>query len=102
MSERIAKLEGAFEGLKASMDSTRWMIGVLSAVTLAGFAFFGAQLVRLDTKVDAIPAKLSDEFRAMRAETAAQTSAIANSITAARQSPRVIVVPAQSDSQQHR
>jgi hypothetical protein len=95
LSERLAKLEGAFEGLKSSMDSIRWGIAVLSAITLAGFAFFGAQLIRLDSRIDAIPTKLSDEFRAMRAESAAQTSAIANSITAAKQQqPQVILLPA--------
>ena len=38
---------------------------------------------------------LAEEFRAMRAEMSAQTSAIAGSITAARQAPpQVLLVPA--------
>ena len=50
----------------------------------------------LNAKIEAIPQRLSDEFRAMRAEMAAQTSAIANSITATRQvqpAPQIIVIP---------
>jgi hypothetical protein len=48
----------------------------------------------LNAKVDAIPAQLREEFRAMRAEMAAQTSAIANSITATRQvQPQILVLP---------
>jgi hypothetical protein len=71
---------------------------------IGGFSFLGFQLNRLQGRVDrvetaiaAIPARLSDEFRAMRAEMAAQTSAIANSITAVREAqpppPQIIVVP---------
>jgi hypothetical protein len=72
---------------------------------IGGFSFLGFQLNRLEGRVDrvetavaAIPARLSDEFHAMRQEMAAQTSAIANSITATRQAqplpPPVIVIPA--------
>ncbi|HTT81668.1 MAG TPA: hypothetical protein VMF86_18540, partial [Stellaceae bacterium] len=68
------------------------------------FSFLGFQLNRLEGRMDriemavnAIPAHLSDEFHAMRSEMAAQTSAIANSITATRQAqpppPQIIVIP---------
>jgi hypothetical protein len=78
---------------------------------IGGFSFLGFQLNRLESRVDrieaaiaAIPTRLSDEFRAMRAEMAAQTSAIANSITAVRQAqpppPQVIVIPAPQPSGQ--
>ena len=43
-----------------------------------------ARIDRLEDKVDALPTILRQEFAAMRQETAAQTSAIANAITAAR------------------
>jgi len=89
---------------KGAIDGTRWVVGVLAVVMLGGFSFLGFQLSRLEGRVDrietavaAIPARLSEEFRAMRSEMAAQTSAIANSITATRQSqpsaPQIIVVP---------
>jgi hypothetical protein len=55
----------------------------------------------LGVRMDGLSRQLSEEFRAMRAETAAQTSAIANSITAARQfQPQVIVVPPAPEPQQ--
>jgi hypothetical protein len=102
---RLSRLEGALEGLKGSIDSTRWVVGLVAVVMIGGFGFLGFQLNRLEGRVDrietavaAIPAHLSEEFRAMRAEMAAQTSAIANSITAVRQAqpppPQIIVIPA--------
>ena len=78
------------------------------AVTLGGFAFMGVQVNRLDgkidgmgtriesmgTRIDGVSRQLAEEFRAMRVETAAQTSAIANAITAARQiQPQIVVMP---------
>jgi hypothetical protein len=101
---RLSRLEGALEGLRASVDGTRWVVGLVAVVMIGGFGFLGFQLNRLEGRVDrietavaAIPARLSDEFRAMRAEMAAQTSAIANSITAVRQAqpppPQIIVIP---------
>jgi len=91
--------------LKGAIDSTRWVVGIVAVVMIGGFGFLGFQLSRLEARVDrietavaAIPARLSDEFRAMRGEMAAQTSAIANSITAVRQAqpppPQIIVIPA--------
>jgi hypothetical protein len=102
---RLARLEGALEGLRGSVDGFRWVVGIVAVVMIGGFSFLGFQLNRLEGRVDrietavaAIPAHLSEEFRAMRAEMAAQTSAIANSITAVRQAqpppPQIIVIPA--------
>jgi hypothetical protein len=100
-----ASVDARLEGLKGSIDNTRWVVGIVAVIMIGGFGFLGFQLSRLEGRVDrietaiqAIPARLSDEFRAMRAEMAAQTSAIANSITATRQAqpppPQIIVVPA--------
>ncbi len=59
------------------------------------------QIRELGARMDGLSKQLSEEFRAMRAETAAQTSAIANSITAARQfQPQVIVAPPAPEPQQ--
>lgn len=99
-----ARLEGAVEGVKSAVDGLRWFVGIIAIVVIGGFSFLGFQLNRLEGRVDrvetavaAIPSRLSDEFRAMRSEMSAQTNAIANSITATRQSqpppPRVIVLP---------
>src|SRR4029077_3908438 len=100
-----ASVDARLEGLKGSIDSTRWVVGIVAVIMIGGFGFLGFQLSRLEGRVDrietaivAIPAHLSAEFHAMRAEMAAQTSAIANSITAVRQAqpppPQIIVIPA--------
>jgi hypothetical protein len=100
-----ASVDARLESLKGAIDGMRWVIGVIAVVMIGGFSFLGFQLNRLEGRVDrietavaAIPARLSDEFRAMRSEMAAQTSAIANSITATRQyqppPPQIIVIPA--------
>jgi hypothetical protein len=99
-----ASVDARLESLKGSIDGMRWVVGIVAVIMIGGFGFLGFQLSRLEGRVDrietavvAIPARLSDEFRAMRAEMAAQTSAIANSITATRQAqpsaPQVIVIP---------
>lgn len=105
MEARIAKLEDALEGLKFSLTLLASLVGLLMAVTPGGFAFLGVQVNRLDSKIDSkidgmgtridgISRQLAEEFRAMRVETAAQTSAIASSIIAARQvQPRIVVMP---------
>jgi hypothetical protein len=101
---RLARLEGALDGLKASLDGLRWVVGLVAVIMIGGFSFLGFQLNRLEGRIDsietavaAIPAHLSDQFNAMRSEMAAQTSAIANSITATRQAqppaPQIILVP---------
>jgi phosphoglycerate-specific signal transduction histidine kinase len=110
ISGRLSKLDDGFDVLKV-------LISVMAAVMLGGFAFLGTQIARLDTKIegntqrlndkidanyaslnskiDAIPQRLAEEFRAMRAEMSAQTAAIANAVTAAKQvPPQVLLVPA--------
>lgn len=98
-------VDAKLEGLKSSLDGTRWVVGIVAVIVLGGFSFLGFQLNRLEGRVDrveaaiqAIPMRLSDEFHAMRSEMTAQTNAIANSITATRQAqppaPQIIVVPA--------
>jgi hypothetical protein len=105
-----ASVDARLEGLKGSIDGTRWVVGVVAVIVIGGFSFLGFQLNRLEGRVDrvetaiaAIPARLSDEFRAMRSEMAAQTSAIANSITAVREAqpppPQIIVIPTPQPSE---
>jgi hypothetical protein len=106
----VARLEGIVDGLRSAIDGLRWVTGMIAIVMVGGFSFLGFQLNRIEGRLDrveaaveAIPARLSEEFRSMRAEMAAQTSAIANSITATRQAqpppPQVIVVPGPQPSQ---
>jgi hypothetical protein len=109
IGERLVRVESGFDWIKV-------MLALIATFMISGFAFLGIQINRLDgkmerldgkidglssslnAKLEAIPLRLSEEFRAMRAEMAAQTSAIANSITATRQEqppapPQIIVIP---------
>lgn len=83
--ERLARLEGAHDSMKVFRPFLMAVLSIFVAVFIGGFAFMGAQLVRIDSKIETIPQTLRDEFRAMRAELSAQTSALGNAITAARQ-----------------
>jgi hypothetical protein len=93
-NERLVKLEGAYDSLKVVRPMTLAVVGIFLAAQVFVLGFLTTQVHDLNAKVDAIPAQLRDEFRAMRAEMAAQTSAIANSITATRQvQPQILVMP---------
>jgi len=102
MSDRLAKLEGSYDALKVVRPTTITVLGVLLAALIFVLSFMASELRDLNTrqqltdaKIDAIPGRLAEEFRAMRAEMAAQTNAIANSVTAAGQfQPQVVLVPA--------
>ena len=106
-------------GLRHNVTALNFVVGILAAVTIGGFTFLGVRLDNVETrldaridrvesridrldgkvdalaaKLDAIPERLGAEFKATRAEMAAQTSVIANSITAARAvAPQIIVLP---------
>ena len=99
-----ASVDARLQGLRGSIDGTRWVVGIVAVIMIGGFSFLGFQLNRLEGRVDrvetavaAIPARLSDEFRAARSEMGAQTTAIAKSITVTRQAqpppPQIIVLP---------
>jgi hypothetical protein len=113
---RLARLEGVMDGFRAVPQITLTVLGIVMGafallVTIAIFAFnnlggrvdgisgrvdsLGGRVDGVGARVDAIPKLLTEEFRAMRAETAAQTSAIANAITAAREvQPQIQIMPA--------
>lgn len=99
---RLAKLEGFVDGFRTVPQLAVTVFGIVMGalaivVTVGIFQLndLSGRIKDVGTKVDAIPRQLSEEFRAMRAETALQTSAIANSITAVRQ-----MQPNQNPSQQ--
>lgn len=101
--ERLAKLEGAYDALKVVRPMTVTVISVFLAALVFVLGVLATQQYELARKVDGIPQVLREEFRAMRAEMAAQTSAIANSITATRQmqpQPMVVIPPSQTPPDQ--
>jgi hypothetical protein len=70
------------------------LLGLIVAVTIGGFVFLGFQIGRLDTKIDALGGRISAENAATRQELTGIATAIANSITAARQmQPQILPVP---------
>jgi hypothetical protein len=95
LGERVARMEGAVEGLKSSVDAMRWVVGVLAVIIVGGVSFLGVQITRsdgriaaLETKVDALPDKINANLQAL-------TQTLANAITAAKQQPpQVILLPA--------
>jgi hypothetical protein len=92
--QRLAKLEGSYDALKVVRPMTITVIGVFLAALVFVLGFFATQMSSINNKLDAIPVRLSEEFRALRAEMSAQTSAIANSITATKQAqPQIFVLP---------
>jgi hypothetical protein len=105
VDNRLGELKGALDGLRLSFSILAGAVGLVAAVMAIGIAIANNQFGRLDgridqlgNKIEAIPQRLSEEFRAMRAEMVAQTNAIANSITATRQAqpptlPQIIVIP---------
>lgn len=130
IEERLAKLEGIVEGFRSFPPLALTALSIVMAtvgvvLTIGIFSLnsmrgeirdlgtrmdgeikdlgvrTGGEIKDLGVRMDGLSRQLSEEFRAMRAETAAQTSAIANSITAARQfQPQVIVVPPVPEPQQ--
>ena len=108
MSDRLAKLEGSYDALKVVRPMTITVLDILLTALIFVLSFMAAELRDMNSwqqaieakfdatnaKIDSIPEKLAEEFRAMRAEMATQTNAIANSITAARQfQPQVLLMP---------
>jgi len=82
--------------LKVVRPMTITVIGVFLAALVFVLGFFATQISSINNKLDAIPVRLSEEFRALRAEMSGQTSAIANSITATKQAqPQISCCPNQ-------
>jgi hypothetical protein len=100
--KRLIRLEGEFTGWRFTMMA-------ISITLIAAVAFLGVQTTRIDAKLDRLDDRMRSGFAELRAEIAnqgqqlrgeltAQTSAIANSITAARSvtqpPPQIIILPA--------
>jgi hypothetical protein len=94
IGERIARVEAAIEGLRHSQNLTigaTAAIGGILAAVIIGFSIYGLQ------KIDQTQDSISREAAATRQELVGVATAIANSITAARQiQPPVVVIPGPS------
>lgn len=94
-TDRFAALEKEVHAIKGALDWAKVAFALLGTFTVAGFALLTTLSIGVSSKVDGVSRSILEEFRAMRLETAAQTSAIANAVTAAKQvPPQVLLVPA--------
>jgi hypothetical protein len=91
LAERMARVEAAVEGLRHSQNLTIGFtaaVGTILAAVVIGFSTYILQ------RIDQTQASISTEAAATRQELVGVATAIANSITAAREMrPPVIVVP---------
>lgn len=87
MSDRLSRLEGAFDWIKVT-------ISIIAAVLVGGIAFIGVQITRVDgrvstlsDKVDALPDKINANLRDL-------TNTLAQAILASKQTvPQVVLMP---------
>ena len=90
LAERIARVEAAIEGLRHSQNLTIGATAMVGAILIA-LSVYGLQ------RIDQTQESISREAAATRQELVGVATAIANSITAARQmQPPIVVVPAPS------
>jgi len=94
LSNRVARIEGAIDGLRSSIDALRWVVGILALVVIGGISFLGVQITHsdgriasLESKVDALPDKINSNLLNL-------SKTLSDAITAARQqTPPIIVLP---------
>lgn len=106
MSERLAKLEGAFDWVKVT-------VALMGAVLIGGIAFLGVQITRVDDRISALSDKLDSRASAVDSRIAALSekvdalpdrvnanlrdliNALSQAILASKQTPpQVILMPA--------
>jgi hypothetical protein len=87
-NERLAKLEGAVEGFRATQSVLLGAIGLVLTVVI-GFGIYSLnRLDALNARVNDLPGKISSDLRDL-------TGVLSQAITAARQTPpQVIILPA--------
>lgn len=92
---RIPKLEGMVDVLKLFPSFLLAALALTFTVMVALLGYVATQVASVERRVEGINGRLSEEFRAMRTDMNAQTSAIANAITATRQAPpQILLLPA--------
>src|SRR3954463_8504337 len=88
MSKPLAKLDGAFELIRTSVDPGWWAVALLIAVMLGGFGWLSGQISRMGARVDAVSLKVAETPGLFQRELQAQTEKLAALINADRQSRR--------------
>jgi len=92
--DRLPKLEGMIDVLKLFPSFLLAALALTFTVMVALLGYVATQVASVERRVESINGRLSEEFRSMRTDMNAQTSAIANAITATRQAqPQILVIP---------
>jgi hypothetical protein len=88
MEVRLARLEGEFSAFKT-------MLAAVIAIMLGGFAFLGAQLSRMDSRITGLEADVQALPGKINADLLNLTRTLADAINAAKQTPpQVLLLPA--------
>src|SRR4051794_27400080 len=88
MSKPLAKLDGAFELIRTSVDPAWWAVALVIAVMLGGFGWLSGQISRMGARVDAVSLKVAETPGLFQRELQAQTEKLTTLINADRQSRR--------------
>ena len=88
MSKPLAKLDGAFELIRTSVDPGWWAVALVIAVMLGGFGWLSGQISRMGARVDAVSLKVAETPGLFQRELQAQTEKLTTLINADRQSRR--------------
>jgi hypothetical protein len=97
LAERLAKVEAGIEGLRHSQTltiATTVGVGAILAAFIIAFGIYGLQRIdavdsKIDQKFDTLSARMAEESARTRQDLIGITTAIANSITAARQTQQL-------------
>lgn len=84
-NERLAKLEGAFDGLRHNQTVMFSVIGVVAALLLALGTYTLSKLDTLNSRIAELPGKISADFRDIN-------RTLSEAITASK-GPSVVVIP---------
>jgi hypothetical protein len=94
MPQRVARLEGALDGLRHNQTITFSAVALVSAIVIAVSSYsllkidaLGRRMDGVESRINELPAKISAELRDIN-------NTLAQAITAAKQTPpQVIVIP---------
>lgn len=86
--ERLARLEGAFDGIRSNQAILMTAIGLVSALLIGLASFTVVQNVGLNARISDLPGKINTELRDI-------TKTLSEAITASKApTPQVILMPA--------
>jgi hypothetical protein len=86
--ERLARLEGAFDGVRSNQTILMSAVGLVSALLIGLASFTVVQNVGINARISELPGKINSDFRDI-------TKTLSEAITASKQqAPQVVLLPA--------